>query len=166
MKKTILIALFTILATISVAAQDQKFKVGVFATASEVKGLVPQNFGAEGTDYRPNIAAEGFATIAKAGQFRFSGGIVYKRNFETDVNTYHLGGQISYHYSIFEPFARISAGIDDTPGNKVVGREITLGGDLNFKNFYIRPLAVGFKRTGEFLAPAERSFSSGFGFHF
>lgn len=153
-------------ASVSVAAQDQKFKIGVAASASEVKGLVPSNFGSEGTTYSPNIVAEGFASLAKAGQFRFSAGVVYKRNFETYINTYHLGGQISYHYSLFEPFARISAGIDDIPGNKVVGREVTVGADLNFKNFYIRPLAVGFKRTGEFLAPAERTFQSGFGFHF
>lgn len=164
--KTFLIALFLILGTVTATAQDQKFKIGVFATASEVKGLVPNNFGAEGTTYRPNIAGEAMASLGKAGPVRFSAGATYKYNFTTNVSTYYLNGQISYHKSIFEPFARFSAGLDRANGSGVFSREVLLGGDLNFKNFFIRPLAVGFKRTGEFLAPAERTYQSGVGFSF
>lgn len=164
--KIFLTALFLILATVTVTAQDQKFKVGVFATASEVKGLAPDNFGTEGTTYRPNVAAEAMATVGKVGPVRASAGITYKRNFETNVDTYFLNGQVSYHYSIFEPFARFNAGLDRANGSGVISREVLIGGDLNFKNFFVRPLAVGFKRTGEFLAPAERTFQSGVGFRF
>ena len=164
--RIVLIALFLLLATAVVPAQDSKFKVGVFATASEVKGLVPDNFGPEGTTYRPNVAAEAMATLGKAGPVRASAGVTYKYNFTTNVSTYYLNGQASYHWSIFEPFARFSAGLDRANGSGVFSREVLIGGDLNFKNFYIRPLAVGFKRTGEFLAPAERTYQSGLGFSF
>jgi hypothetical protein len=159
-----LTALFLILATATGLAQDQKFKFGVFATASEVKGLVPDNFGPEGTTYRPNIAADAMATLGKAGPVRFSAGATYKYNFTTNVSTYYLNGQVSYHKSVFEPFARFSAGLDRANGSGVFSREVLIGGDLNFKNFYVRPLAVGFRRTGEFLAPSERTFQTGFGF--
>jgi hypothetical protein len=164
--KTFLIALFLILGTVTATAQDFRFKVGVFATASEVKGLAPGNFGTEGTTYRPNIAAEAMGTVGKIGPVRASAGVTYKRNFTTDVDTYYLNGQVSYHYSIFEPFARFSAGLDRANGSGVFSREVLIGGDLNFGNFYVRPLAIGFKRTGEFLAPAERTFQSGLGFRF
>jgi hypothetical protein len=105
-------------------------------------------------------------TVGKIGPVRASAGVTYKRNFTTDVDTYYLNGQVSYHYSIFEPFARFSAGLDRANGSGVFSREVLIGGDLNFGNFYVRPLAVGFKRTGEFLAPAERTFQSGLGFRF
>ena len=164
--KLVLFALITMLTTMTVLAQDQKFKIGVYATASEVKGLVPNNFGAEGTTYRPNIGADAMATVGKAGPVRFSAGFTYRHNFTTEVDTYFVNGQASYVASIFEPFARFSAGLDRSFGAGVFTREVLVGADVNLGNFYIRPLAVGFKRTGEFLAPAERTFQTGAGFRF
>jgi hypothetical protein len=169
--KRVFIFLVMALASTAVFAQEQKFKVGVFATASEIRSLFPDSFGAEATNYNPNISAELMGTIAKAGDFRFSSGINYRRNFSTDTDTYFLAGQISYHKSVFEPFARFNAGVDrikigETSTRTTFSREILLGADLNFGKIYFRPVAVGFKRTGEFLAPAERTFQSGLGFNF
>lgn len=165
--KALFVVLSILLGTISVVAQEQKFKIGVFATAAEIKSLFPVT-NEELTNYNPNLSAELMATVGTTRKFRFSSGPSYRRNFETGTNTLHLAGQVSYHYSVFEPFARFSAGVDYVDGisNRTFSREILIGGDVNAGRISFRPLAVGFKRSGKFLAPAERTFQSGVGFNF
>lgn len=173
--KAFVFTLLFILVGVTALAQDQKFKVGVFATASEIKQLFPSGSDltsvTDVTDYKPNLSAELMATVAKSGNLRFSSGVNYRRNFDTDTDTYYLAGQISYHASVFEPFGRFSAGVDRTkiPNNltrTTFSREILVGADINFKHFYFRPVGVGFRRTGELFSPAERTFQSGVGFIF
>lgn len=168
MKQFLFAIVIIFLAVVTASAQDPKFKFGVFASASEIKKLFPDTNSdpsSELSDFHPNIVAEGLATVGKAGSFRFSTGVMFKNNFETEVRTYHGLGRLSYRAGKFEPFAQFSAGIDHDSirSKETFSREILFGADINFKRFYFRPLGVGFKRTGEFLTPAERTFQSGFG---
>jgi|SRR5882672_403832 len=165
MKKLIFIFSFILSTTTYSYAQElPKFKIGVSAVASEFSDVL--NF--KDTQYNPNLQVEALGTIGKVHYLRFSAGVVYRRNFDSKQNIIHIAGQASYHLSIFEPFARFSAGIDYLNGidNRTFSREVTLGSDVNLGHFYVRPLAVGFKRTGAFLSPAERTFQSGVGFSF
>lgn len=160
--KKILYSLIVVLALATVGvAQNQKFKVLVTGQAAEISQL---NF----TEYQPAIGAEAMGTVGKVGNLRFSAGINFLNNFETETRTYHLAGQASYHVGVFEPFARFSAGIDhDTViSKKTFSRNILLGADINAGRFSFRPIAIGFKRQGEFLAPAQRFIQTGVGFNF
>lgn len=171
--KTFLSIIFLILFSFTTFAQeDTKVKVSVFASASE------QVFEAEQTivgkvksfSYNPNITGQVLYRAGKASNFNFYVGGLYRRDFETDLNTIHGVGRVSYQFGKkvnFQPYAQFSAGTDFINfDSKVFSRELQFGGEFNFGPIGITPIAIAYKRVGSFAVTPEKSYLSGVSVNF
>jgi hypothetical protein len=163
-----IIALGFIVASYS-AVRCQTVQAGVYAINTEYKITNP----VEVVQDNQGISATLNVKAYQANEYhKVRLGVVF--NYQRDsfgdfpTDTYSFGPELSFRFAkVVQPFAQARFGFDTTYNHdKRFSREYVLGARLIFGNFYVEPLAFGYKRTEGFLSPSTNKLYSGVGINY
>lgn len=164
MKKLILTSLFLPLMYTASFAQDT-FKLG-FGYANNRYNTNPL----ESLEYTNGFELSAEGTEFNFNKFRLSGVVTFQNEFKNPIDVYGFGQKLSYGIGkgrVIEPFVEFTINLEtEYEGHNTVSRTLAYGADLNFGNFYFRPLKVKERRSGELFSPSTRTFVVGAGFRF
>jgi hypothetical protein len=147
-------------------AQDRPkdaVKLGVSVVNSEY-ALNP----IDAVEYLQGLSVDLDVKVFRKNRFRLGGVFNYTRNsFESPVDNYAFGPQLSVDFGPVSPFAGVLLGFNTTYNNdKRFNRRYRAGVDVNLGHLYVRPFFAEWERTEGFLSPATQRFGAGIGVRF
>jgi|SRR5689334_1047130 len=150
------------------AVKCQTVQLGVDAINTEYKFTSPIEVVKDNQGISATLNVKAYQA-KEYGKVRLGVVFNYQRDsFDNPTDTYSFGPELSFRLAkIIQPFAQARFGFDTTYNHdKKFSREYVLGARLIFGNFYIQPLAFGYKRTEGFLSPSTNKLYSGIGINF
>ena len=145
----------------------QTIQLGVDAINTEYKFTSPIEVVKDNQGISSTLNVRAYQAEAY-GKARLGVVFNYQRDtFTNPTDTYSFGPELSFRFKVLQPFAQARFGFDTTYNHdKKFSREYVLGARLIFGNFYIQPLAFGYKRTEGFFSPSTNKLYSGIGINF